>query len=359
MRRRKMFNAFAITLAMLCAATIALCGLSSSLQPAALLLPEESRYLSRVQQLTFEGTNAEAYWSPDGNWLVFQSTRPPYRADQIFVMPATGGQPVLLSTGQGRTTCAYFTPDGRAVIFASTHHAGPEPPTVPKLDIPRYVWGVFPTYDLYLRRLDTMELVRLTDNEGYDAEATICWQTGKIVFTSYRDGDLDLYSMNLDGSGLQRLTNTLGYEGGAFYSPDGKRLVFRAYLPQTPEEVAEYKRLLSLSVISPPNMELFVMDADGRNMRQITRLGGINFCPAWLFDGKRVIFASNHHDPKNFDLFVINDDGTGLQRITYHPAPDLFPHFSPDGKWLVWCSGRNATQPRQLNVFRAAWREER
>jgi Tol biopolymer transport system component len=201
-----------------------------------------------------------------------------------------------------------------------------------------------------------MELIRLTDNDGYDAEATICWKTRRIVFTSYRDGDLDLYSMRLDGSDLQRLTRTLGYEGGAFYSPDGKQVVFRAYLPKTPDEIAEYKRLLHLSVVSPPTMELFVMDSDGRNLRQITRLGGINFCPAWLPDGKRIIFASNHHDPKNFDLFVINTDGTGLERVTYHPAPDLFPHFSPDGKRLVWCSGRNATQPRQLHVFVAVWR---
>jgi len=333
-----------------------------------LLLPEEGRHLASVRQLTFEGTNAEAYWSPDGEWLVFQSTRPPYKADQIFVMRSDGSQVRIVSTGKGRTTCGYFTPDGNAVIFSTTHLAGPEPPQLPKLDLPRYAWGVFASYEIYMRRLDTMELIRLTDNEGYDAEATICWKTGRIVFTSYREGDLDLYSMNLDGSGLRRLTRTLGYEGGAFYSPDGKRIVFRAYLPKTPEEVAEYKRLLQMGVVSPPTMELFVMDAEGQeasraplppshSVKQITKLGGINFCPAWFPDGKRIIFASNHHDPKNFDLFVINADGTGLRRITYHPAPDLFPHFSPDGKWLVWCSGRNATQPRQLNVFKAAWRD--
>lgn len=321
-----------------------------------LLLPEENKHLSSVRQLTFEGTNAEAYWSPDGEWLVFQSTRPPYKADQIFVMRSDGSQVRIVSTGKGRTTCGYFTPDGNAVIFSTTHLAGPEPPQIPKLDLPRYAWGVFASYEIYMRRLDTMELIRLTDNEGYDAEATICWKTGRIVFTSYRNGDLDIYSMNLDGSKVKRLTKTLGYEGGAFYSPDGKRIVFRAYLPKTPEEIAEYKRLLQMEVISPPTMELFVMDADGRNVRQITKLGGVNFCPAWLPDGKRIIFSSNHHDPKNFDLFVINSDGTGLRRVTYHPAPDLFPHFSPDGKWLAWCSGRNATQPRQLNVFRAAWR---
>ncbi len=330
--------------------------LSSTQLTGNLILPEESEQLHSVCQLTFEGTNAEAYWSPDGEWLVFQSTRQPYKADQIFIMRSDGSQVRIISTGKGRTTCGYFAPDGNAVIFSTTHLAGPEPPQLPKLDLPRYAWGVFPSYEIYMRRLDTMELIRLTDNDGYDAEGTICWKTGRIVFTSYRDGDLDIYSMNLDGSGLRRLTRTLGYEGGAFYSPDGKRIVFRAYLPKTPEEIAEYKRLLQMGVISPPNMELFVMD-DGRNVKQITKLGGINFCPAWLSDGKRIIFSSNHHDPKNFDLFVINVDGTGLKRITYHPAPDLFPHFSPDGKWLVWCSGRNASQPRQLNVFRAIWRE--
>ncbi|MCS7193026.1 MAG: hypothetical protein NZ937_08610 [Armatimonadetes bacterium] len=322
-----------------------------------LLLPEEGEYLSSVRQLTFEGTNAEAYWSPDGKWLVFQATRPPYKADQIFIMRSDGSQVRMLSTGKGRTTCSYFTPDGNAVIFSSTHLSGSEPPKLPKLNLPRYAWGIFASYEIFLLKLDGTEFIRLTDNEGYDAEGTICWETGRIVFTSYRNGDLDLYSMKLDGSDLKRLTKTLGYEGGAFYSPDGKRIVFRAYLPKTPEEVAEYKRLLEMEVVSPPNMELFLMDADGSNVKQITRLGNINFCPAWLPNGKQIIFASNYHDPKNFDLFIINDDGTGLKRITYHPTPDLFPHFSPDGKWLVWCSGRNANQPRQLNVFRAEWKD--
>lgn len=98
-----------------------------------LLLPEESKHLSQLRQLTFEGTNAEAYWSPDGEWLVFQSTRPPYKADQIFVMRADGSGVRVVSTGKGRCTCAYFTPDGKGVIFATTHLAGPEPPQVPKL----------------------------------------------------------------------------------------------------------------------------------------------------------------------------------------------------------------------------------
>ncbi|MCS7185754.1 MAG: hypothetical protein RMK89_02235, partial [Armatimonadota bacterium] len=125
------------------------------------LLPEESKHLASVRQLTFEGTNAEAYWSPDGKWLVFQSTRPPYKADQIFIMSSDGSQVRVVSTGKGRTTCGYFTPDGKAVIFSTTHLVGPEPPQPPRLDLSRYAWGVFASYEIYMRKLDTKELIRL------------------------------------------------------------------------------------------------------------------------------------------------------------------------------------------------------
>jgi len=81
-------------------------------------------HLSDLKQLTHGGQNAEAYWSPDGKRLIFQTTRPPYDCDQMFVMNADGTDQHLVSTGKGRTTCGYFLADNKHIVYGSTHLAG-------------------------------------------------------------------------------------------------------------------------------------------------------------------------------------------------------------------------------------------
>ena len=93
---------------------------------AALTLSAQNKHLDNMKQLTFGGQNAEAYWSPDGKRLIFQSTREQYKCDQIFVMNADGSDQHLVSTGKGRTTCAYFLKDNKHILYASTHEADPD-----------------------------------------------------------------------------------------------------------------------------------------------------------------------------------------------------------------------------------------
>src|SRR5689334_17627486 len=82
---------------------------------------------------------------------------------------------------------------------------------------------------------------RIPNTPGYDAEATISLDGKKITFTSMRNGDLDIYSMDADGRNVKQLTHELGYDGGPTYSPDRQWIVYRAYHPQTEKEIAEYK----------------------------------------------------------------------------------------------------------------------
>ena len=316
------------------------------------------KHLRNVRQLTFGGQNAEAYFSGDGTHLIFQSQRDGHECDQIYTMRTDGSDIHMVSTGMGRTTCSYFFPDGSRILYSSTHLAGPVCP--PKPDYSHgYVWAVYPSYDIFTARPDGTNLKRLTDTPGYDAEATISPDGRKIVFTSMRDGDLDIYTMDIDGRNVRRLTDELGYDGGPFYSPDGKQIVYRAYHPKTPEEIARYKEKLARNLIEPNNFEIWVMNADGSNKRQVTHLGAASFAPYFFPDGKRIIFSSNVNDPKgrNFDLYMINTDGTGLQRITYNSVFNCFPMFSPDGKKLVFASNRNGKAPRETNVFIADWVE--
>ena len=333
-------------------------GLSTGLQSSdnSLQLPQE-KHLKNIKQLSFGGENAEAYFSPDGKQLIFQSTRDGHGCDQIYTMDVAGGNVRMISTGDGRTTCSYFFPNGRRVLYSSTHLGAKECP--PRPDFSKgYVWAVYPTFDIFTARPDGTELKQLTNTPGYDAETTIR-KDGKLVFTSMRDGDLDIYTMDADGKHVRRLTNELGYDGGPFWSYDGKQIVYRAYHPQTEKDKSDYLGLLKQNLIRPTTLEIWVMDADGSHKRQVTHNGKANFGPYFFPDGKRIIFASNMDDPKgrNFDLYKINVDGSGLERITYNDTFDGFPMFSPDGRKLVFASNRNGKNRGDTNVFIADWVE--
>jgi len=321
-----------------------------------LLTPEERKHLRNIRQLTKGGENAEAYFSADDKKLIFQAHAGEGKCDQIYIMDLKGDVERMVSTGDGKTTCSYFFPDGKRILYASTHGASPACPTPP--DYSRgYVWKLHPEFEIYTAKPGGTNLKRITNNPGYDAEATVSRDGKKIVFTSFREGDLDIYAMNANGKNVKRLTTELGYDGGPFFSPDGKKIVYRAYHPKTPAEVADYQELLKTGLMRPVRFEIYVMDAGGKNKKQLTDNGAANFAPFFHPDAQRIIFASNQHEPRgrNFDLYMINVDGTGLERITNHALFDSFPMFSSDGKLLVWASNRNQKQRGETNIFIAEW----
>ena len=323
-----------------------------------LIYPQE-KHFKNMQMLTNGGENAEAYFSFDGSKIIFQSTGE-YECDQIFIMNTDGSGKHLVSTGKGRTTCSYFYPDGKSILYASTHLGGDMCPQKPDHS-KGYVWALYSDYEIFHANADGSHPVKLTDVKGYDAEATISPKGDKIVFTSTRNGDIDLYSMDLDGSNVKQLTNIAGYDGGAYYSYDGTMIVFRASRFDDPAKLKEYQDLLAEGLIRPGQLEIYVMNADGSNIRQVTNNGAANFGPYFFPDGKRIIYCSNQGDPKgrNFDLYMINVDGTGNERITYNDTFDGFPMFSlhDGGKKFVFCSNRFNAKQGETNVFICDWVE--
>lgn len=312
------------------------------------------RHLRNLRQLTNGGENAEAYFSADGSRLIFQSTRDGRACDQEFVMNIDGTGIHRVSNGTGKTTCGFFYANDQRILFGSSHAEQrdcPEKPDPSK----GYVWRLDP-YDIYTARPDGSDLHRLTNYGVYTAEGVVSPDGKKLVFTSLKDGDLDIYTMNVDGSDVRKLTTTPGYDGGPWWSPDGTKIVYRAWHP-TGDSLTAYRELLAQHLVRPNRMELWVMNADGSDQHQITRLGGANFGPSWTPDGKRLIFSSNHRQPRsgNFDLFLVNLDGTGLEQITTHENFDGFPMFSPDGRKLVWASNRNDAKAGETNLFVADW----
>ncbi|MCG9894353.1 MAG: hypothetical protein MH204_02610, partial [Fimbriimonadaceae bacterium] len=270
-----------------------------------------------------------------------------------------GSDKRLISTGFGRTTCSYFTPDEKWIYFSSTHRRNPG--AQKPLDMSEgYVWMVNPDFELWRSRPDGTGLERVLSRRGYIAETTISPDGTYMTFTGGFDGDLDIYRSDLDGNNIKRLTDEFGYDGGPFVSWDGKKIVYRrAPSFRTPEEQRAYLELWKKNKVRPGEMELWIMDADGSNKKQVTKLGGANFAPFLHPDGSRIIFTSNHHDPRGreFDLFVVNVDGTGLKQITFTPDFDGFPMFSKDGRKLIWAGNRNGKVRGETNVFVADWAE--
>lgn len=326
----------------------------------------QEKHLKNITKLTNGGDNAEAYFSPDGSKLTMQVTNNSLGAqcDQIYLYDLTNQERSsknlkLLSTGKGRTTCSYFMPDGKHILYASTHASSEACPAPPKSKDGKYLWAIYPEFDIYMSDLNGNIIKKLTDSPGYDAEAVVSPDGKKIAFTSIRSGDLELWTMDIDGSNLKQVTNGLGYDGGCFFSHDSKKLVFRSSRPKTEAEIKEYKDLLAQNLVAPTEMEIYTCNVDGSDLHQVTHLGKANWAPFFHPSDKKIIFSSNHHSTRGYDfqLYMIDIDGSNLEQITYMSEFNAFPMFSPDGKKLVFSSNRLQDAPRETNVFIADWVE--
>ncbi len=339
----------------------------SNQEPDTTIHYPQEKHLTNIKQLTDGGDNAEAYFSFDNSMIVFQAKVPKWgsKCDQIYYFNFDDGDmktemPQILSNGLGRTTCSYFMPGDTTVLYGSTRSGSDYcPPEPERREDGKYVWPIYPDFDIYIADLQGNLVDTLVSGPGYDAEATVSPLGDKIVFTSDRTGDLELYTCDIDGSNIKQITFELGYDGGAFFSPDGSKLVFRSSRPKTEEEIKEYKELMTEGLVKPTNMELYVCNIDGSDLKQVTNLGKANWAPFFHPSGEKIIFSSNHASKKGyeFNLFMINIDGTGLERITYDGVFDAFPMFSYDGKKLIFSSNRNNGGTRNTNLFIADWVE--
>ncbi len=331
-----------------------------------LIFPDE-KHFKNIQQLTFNGDNAEAYWSYDDKQIIFQrkDEKEGIMCDRMFTgfipKPGEKFQFKQLGDGKGRATCGYFLPDGKHVIYASTFLGGDSCPPVPDRSKygNRYLWPIYDSYDIFLADTSGKIIKQLTKTKGYDAEGTLSPDGKKMIFTSIRNGDLDLYVMDLKTEKVTQITHELGYDGGAWFSPDGKKIVWRASRPKTPEEIADYKDLLSKGLVAPTQMEVFIANADGSDQKQVTHLAQANWAPNFTPDGKHIIFCSNYEYKHGFpfNMYLINLDGTGLEKVSHNNGFDAFPMFSYDGKKIMFSSNRNSGGGYEINLFMADWVE--
>jgi Tol biopolymer transport system component len=333
----------------------------------------EADFLTRIRRLTVEGRRAgEGYWSPDGKKLVFQSEREPGNPFyQIYALDLTSGETTRISPGYGKTTCSFFRPGTNEIEFASTHH-DPKSKQYQQEELDfrasgkqrRYSWDYDPEFEIYAYKPGATPsaaptYTRLTDARGYDAEGSYSPDGQWIAFTSMRDAynrtlsaeeqkqlEVDpsyfaeIYIMRADGSGQKRLTNVPGYDGGPFFSPDGKRIIWRRF--DTTGLIAN----------------VFTMNPDGTDVRQITDFAAMSWAPYIHPSGQYILFASNKLGFENFEVYMVDIDGKKEPvRITYADGFDGLPVPSPDGRQLAWTSTRAGGSEGQ--IFLGQWNHEK
>ncbi len=323
--------------------------------------------MSRIRRLTVEGRRAgEGYWSPDGKRLVFQSEREPGNPFyQIYTMDLATGDTARISPGIGKTTCAFFRPGSDQILFGSTHH---DPKSKQYQDDElafrasgkerRYAWDYDPEMDIYAYSEGTKTLTRLTNVRGYDAEAGYSPDGQWIVFSSTRsayDHELsdteqkqlatdpswfgEIYIMKADGSDQRRLTTAPGYDGGPFFTPDGKRILWRRFDEQ--------------GLVA----DIWTMNLDGSDKRQITNFNSMSWAPYMHASGEYILFASNKLGFENFEIFIVDAAGTKEPvRVTYTDGFDGLPVPSPDGTQIAFTSSRSGSGAGQ--IFLARWNHE-
>tara|TARA_B100000614_G_scaffold161614_1_gene143939 strand:- start:1301 stop:2362 length:1062 start_codon:yes stop_codon:yes gene_type:complete len=314
--------------------------------------------LTNTKQLTFDGDNGEAYFSSDDKNLIFQSKRDGNNCDKIYTMTVNGENIEPIPFTDGAFTCSYYSLDNSQIFFSSTMQDGVGCPIVYKDPNPRkYIWPLR-NFDIYTMH-NNGEIENLTNSEGYDAEATIHPIEEKIIFTSLRDGDIDLYEMDYDGKNLKKITSEFGYDGGAFYSPDGTQIVWRAWYPNTDQDIEKWNINIKNKYIEAVPLDLYIAKRDGSNKKRLTNNGATNWSPSWHPSGKYIVFSSNmddwleEHDSfgPNFELYMIELETGNLERLTFNETFDSFPVFSSDGSKIVYSSNRNRENKRQTNIF--------
>tara|TARA_B100001105_G_scaffold54088_1_gene41065 strand:+ start:37 stop:816 length:780 start_codon:yes stop_codon:yes gene_type:complete len=215
-----------------------------------------------------------------------------------------------------------------------------------------YGWDYDRHYEIYQANADGSNIINLTNSDGYDAEGSYSSDGSKILFASNReaysrtltqaeqklfDDDssyfMDLFVMDADGSNVKQLTNSPGYDGGPFFSPDNSEVVWRRFNPDG------------------NSAEIWTMDIDGGNQRQLTSDAMVAWGPYYHPSGDYIIYSSNVLGHANFELFLIDAEGTNTPvRVTNTDGTDILPVFSPDGSRLAWSTTRTPNGTSQIHM---------
>lgn len=293
----------------------------------------EEPCLSNIVQLTFPTMGfekaGEAYFSPDEKKIIFQAVPTGESNYQMYVMDLEEGIPRMVSTGKGACTCGFFHPNGQKIIFASSHS---DPcPLQPEETPGKYKWHLTPYMNIYEANLDGSALTALTTGSAYHAECAFSPDGKQIVYASNQDESMNLYILNLEDFTTLRITHTSDcYNGGPFFSPDGTQIIFRA-----DREKRDY-------------LQIYVVNADGSDERQLTNNGAVNWAPYWHPNGNMIAFTTSLHGHHQYEIYILDMETMEQTRVTNHASFDGLPVFNHDGSKMMWTSKRGEDNTCQI-----------
>jgi len=287
----------------------------------------------RVWRVPNISEGAECYFSPDGQSLIYNGKEAGDPTHQVYTIRLDGSDRRRIND-KGADACSYWRPDGKGLIWTSTRdHLDMKPGN---FSDPRdYPQGA----EIYTSDLAGGNVKRLTDNTCYDAEVTYAPDGHKILFGRQIEGRMDLWTMDPDGSNQKQITFTPDWqEGGAVYMPDNKTIITRAWKKSDEDLPAR-------------PMQLFLVNEDGSNLRQVTTEAGTHWSPYPAPDGVHAVYVKLL-PPRNFEIFLIDLKTGEEKRLTWNDAFDGFPSISPDGRLLAISSSRGAKPgQRTLSIF--------
>lgn len=188
---------------------------------------------------------------------------------------------------------------------------------------------------IYIMNADGSDQVRLLETSGRAKQPVWSPDGSRIamIMSKIEEGhNLDLYMMESDGSNLIRLTEFPSIESDPCWSPNGSRIAF----------VSSQDSYIDLERGPITVYNIFVIDADGSNFTQLSVGEAQDLSPSWSPDGTRIAFHSNRDG--NFDIFIMKADGSDLANVTLHPSNDQFPAWSPDGTQIAFTSDRDGNE---------------
>jgi len=160
---------------------------------------------------------------------------------------------------------------------------------------------------------------------------------GRLIFTRVGNGLQDLYTMDLNGKNLRQVTTSYAFEDWGSWSPDTFKILFMS------------NRIPDTSFTA--RFQIYVMNSDGSNVSQLTfpnpardSTGHVkdttsNYHPAWSPDGTKIAFGSTRDT--NPQIYVMDPNGSNVVRLTHNSAADGQPAWSPDGTKIAFATDRD------------------